>query len=144
MKTLLLLETHLPKVFSDVNMFVTAVVCALGFLLLAILISTMIKNEPGSNPKDPKKRRAWFWILGVAAVILVFVLLFFVIPVSVERVTSGDLGKFNPNQIRTYEKQMAHYTMMAWIATGSCLVVYVILGIILSKIFKAKKIGDWF
>ena len=39
---------------------------------------------------------------------------------------------------------MAHYTMMAGIATGVCFVVYILLGFILSKIFKNKKIGNWF
>ena len=144
MKMLMLWEATLPNVFGDVNMVVTAAVCAVGFLLLAILISSLIKYEPGSNPKDPRKRRIWFWILGIIAVILVFVLLFFVFPVPVEVVKSGELGKFNPGQIATYEEQMAHYMMMAGIATGTCFVVYVVLGLILSKVFKNKKIGDWF
>lgn len=139
MKMLLLLEAALPKVPTTVNTFVIAVVCALFFLLLAILISSLIKYEPGSNPKDPKKRRIWFWILGVLAVILAFVLLFVVFMPPVHPV-----GKFNPNQLATYEDQCSHYTMMAGIATGTCFVVYVVLGLILSKIFKTKKIGDWF
>lgn len=144
MKTLLLLaakSTSIPKVFPDINMFVVAIVCALGFLLLAILISSLIKYEPGSNPKDPRKRRVWFWILGVVAVILAFVLLFFVIPVPVDAV---DWTKFTPKEKKNYENLMAHYTMMAGIATATCFVVYVVLGLILSKIFKTKKIGDWF
>ena len=134
-------RTTIPKVFPDINMFVVAIVCALGFLLLAILISSLIKYEPGSNPKDPKKRRLWFWILGVLAVILAFVLLFFVIPVPVEAI---DWTKFTPKQKADYDNLMAHYMMMAGIATGTCFVVYVVLGLILSKVFKNKKIGDWF
>lgn len=133
--------TQIPKVFGDVNMFVTAAVCAVGFLLLAILISSLIKYEPGSNPKDPRKRRLWFWILGVLAVILVFVLLFFVIPVPVDAI---DWTNFTPGEKKNYENAMAHYTMMAGIATGTCFVAYVVLGLILSKVFKNKKIGDWF
>lgn len=144
MKTLMLLAakmTTIPRVLPDINMFVVAIVCALGFLLLAILISRLIKYEAGSNPKDPRKRRLWFWILGVLAVILAFVLLFFVIPVPVEAI---DWTKFTPKQKQEYDTLMAHYTMMAGIATGTCFVVYVVLGLILSKIFKTKKIGDWF
>jgi amino acid transporter len=133
--------TTIPKVFGDVNMFVTAAVCAVGFLLLAILISSLIKYEPGSNPKDPRKRRLWFWILGVLAVILVFVLLFFVIPVPVDAI---DWTNFTPGEQKKYADAMAHYMMMAGIATGTCFVVYVVLGLILSKVFKNKKIGDWF
>lgn len=144
MKTLMLLAaqvTSIPKVLPDINMFVAAIVCALGFLLLAILISSLIKYEPGSNPKDPKKRRMWFWVLGVLAVVLAFVLLFFVIPVPVEAI---DWTNYTPKQRKDYENLMAHYTMMAGIATGTCFVIYVVLGLILSKVFKNKKIGDWF
>ena len=31
------------------------------FLLLAALISKMIAYEGGTNPKDPGKRKMWFW-----------------------------------------------------------------------------------
>lgn len=145
MKMLLLLaaakRSTIPAVFSDINMFITAIVCALAFLLLAILISSLIKFEPGSNPKDPMKRRVWFWILGIVAVIVTFVLLFFVIPVSVDAI---DWTNFTPGERQNYVNKMAHYTMMAGIATGTCFVVYVVLGFILSKIFKHKKIGNWF
>lgn len=145
MKTLLLLaaapRTTIPAVFSDINMFIVAIVCALGFLLLAMLVASLIKYEPGSNPKDPKKRRLWFWILGVVALIIAFVLLFFVFPVPVDGI---DWTRFTPKQKQDYQNLMAHYNMMAGIATGTCFVVYVVLGLILSKIFKTKKIGDWF
>lgn len=145
MKTLLLLlakRTTIPTVPTDINMFVVAIVCALGFLLLAMLVASLIKFEPGSNPKDPQKRKLWFWILGVLATILAFVLLFFVIPVPVEAVDWDQIVDVSAK--RRYENLMAHYTMMAGIATGACFVVYILLGFILSKIFKNKKIGNWF
>ena len=145
MKTLLLLaatkRTSIPVVFSDINMFIVAVVCALGFLLLAILISSRIKYEPGNNPKDPQKRRIWFWVLGVLTLILAFVLLFFVIPVAVDAI---DWSQYTPKEKMDYENKMAHYTMMAGIATGVSFILYVVLGFVLSKMFKSKKIGDWF
>ena len=145
MKTLVLLlakRTTIPTVPTDINMFVVAIVCALGFLLLAMLVASLIKFEPGSNPKDPQKRKLWFWILGVLATILAFVLLFFVIPVPVEAVDWDQIVDVSAK--RRYENLMAHYTMMVGIATGVCFVVYILLGFILSKIFKNKKIGNWF
>lgn len=145
MKTLFLLlakRTTIPTVPTDINMFVVAIVCALGFLLLAMLVANLIKFEPGSNPQDPQKRKLWFWILGVLATILAFVLLFFVIPVPVEAVDWDQIVDVSAK--RRYENLMAHYTMMAGIATGVCFVVYILLGFILSKIFKNKKIGNWF
>ena len=47
------------------NSYMFGAVCAVVFLLIAVLISNMIKFEGGSNPKDPKKRRMWFWIIGI-------------------------------------------------------------------------------
>lgn len=147
METLLLLlakakRTTIPTVPTDINMFVVAIVCALGFLLLAMLVANLIKFEPGSNPKDPQKRKLWFWILGVLATILAFVLLFFVIPVPVEAVDWDQIVDVSAR--RRYENLMAHYIMMAGIATGVCFVAYVLLGFVLSKVFKNKKIGNWF
>lgn len=145
METLLLLlakRTTIPTVPTDISMFVVAIVCALGFLLLAMLVASLIKFEPGSNPRDPKKRKLWFWILGVFALILAFVLLYFVIPVPVEAVDWDQIPDISAR--RRYETQMAHYRMMAGIATGASIVIYILLGFILSKLFKNKKIGNWF
>lgn len=145
MKTLLLLlakRPAVPTVPTDISMFVVAIVCALGFLLLAMLVANLIKFEPGSNPRDPQKRKLWFWIFGVLAFILAFVLLYFVIPVPVEAIDWDQIVDVSAR--RRYEAQMAHYRMMAGIATGVCFVVYILLGFILSKIFKNKKIGNWF
>lgn len=146
MKTMLILlaakRTTVPTVFGDINMFIVAVVCALAFLLIAMLVASLIKYEAGSNPKDPQKRRLWFWILGILALVLTFVLLFFVIPVPVDAIDWDQI--LDASARRKYENQMAHYTMMAGIATGVSFVLYVVLGFVLSKIFKSKKIGDWF
>lgn len=146
MKTLLLLaaakRTTIPTVPTDISMFVVAIVCALGFLLIAMLVANLIKFEPGSNPRDPQKRKLWFWILGVLALILAFVLLYFVIPVPVDAVDWDQIVDVSAK--RRYEDQMAHYRMMAGIATGACFVIYILLGFILSKLFKSKKIGNWF
>lgn len=148
MKTLLLLaaaklaKPSVDPTTLDVQTYIVAAVCALGFLLLAILVANMIKFEPGANPKDPKKRRAWFWILGVLGTILAFVLLFFVLkPVGLEAI---DWTKCTPKEKTDYINGLAHYNKIAGIATGACFVLYILLGLILSKMFKTKKIGNWF
>lgn len=42
-----------------------SIIFAAVVLLGAILISIIIPFEPGVNPKDPRKRRVWFWILAL-------------------------------------------------------------------------------
>lgn len=41
-------------------------------LLLAMLVSTCIKYEPGTNPRDPAKRRLWYWVFFVVCIVFAF------------------------------------------------------------------------
>ena len=134
--------TKVPTLPTTVNMIVTAIVCGLAFLLIAILVANLIKFEPGNNPKDPMKRRIWFWVLGILALITTFVLLFFVFPVPVEAVDWEAVGDAAAQ--KRYKNLLAKYQMWAGISTGISFVFYVLVGFILSKIFKTKKIGNWF
>lgn len=133
-----------PSVHLPMTEIVVGVLSALVFLLLAMLVANMIKFEPGANPKDPQKRRLWFWVLGILATVLTFVLLFFVFnPDSTPTIVNG-LPKIPQAQKADFKERYERYMLMAGVSTGITLVLYVLLGFVLSKIFKNKKIGNWF
>jgi uncharacterized BrkB/YihY/UPF0761 family membrane protein len=112
---------------TTVHVYVIAIVFALIFLLIAAIISNAIKFEGGANPTDPGKRKMWFWILGILAPLcnFLFGLFSYYYPAS------------NPNA-------KAELIMAIGISTGVCLVLYILSGFILSKIFKNGKLGNWF
>lgn len=112
---------------STFPVYIVAVVTSLFFILLAAIISNMIKYQGGAYPKDPGKRRMWFWIMAVLAPVmnLFLGLIVFYAPLN------GGLAKSK---------------MMTAIGIGSSItfVIYLIVGFILSKIFKNGKLGNWF
>jgi sulfoxide reductase heme-binding subunit YedZ len=96
------------------------------FLLAAAIIAHLIRFEGGSNPKDPGKRRQWFW----AFMFLSFSTCFLYNMYIVSHTIAPNLqSKFITANI-----------------TGSliCLATYLIAGFILSKTFSKGKFGSWF
>jgi hypothetical protein len=107
--------------------YIIAFIFVLAFVLLAVIISNLIKFEGGTTPKDPAKRRMWFWILaGLLPVSLYIYNLLLVIP---DVRTGPALNKFS---------------MHPPIASGVALVVYILIGFVLSKTMSRGKIGNWF
>ena len=108
--------------------YIIAAIVAGVMILIAALISMAIKFEGGSRPKDPGKRKAWFWIIAVLPPTVFFALGRFVLV---------------PNPL---DDQMVYdeYMKVLPIATGVCFVIYLVVGFILSKIFKNGKLGHWF
>jgi len=107
--------------------YIIAIIFVLAFILIAVIISNLIKFEGGTNPKDPRKRRIWFWILAALAPVAFYLYnLFMVIP-NVK--TGPALNKF---------------TMHPPIASGIVLVGFILIGFILAKMSKTGKIGNWF
>lgn len=134
----------IPSVQPDLTVILVGVLSALVFLLLAMLVANMIKFEPGSNPRDPQKRKLWFWVLGVLATVLAFVLLYFVFSPETTPNVVNNMPKVTPAQKAAFKKAYDHYMLMSGVFTGITFVLYVLLGFVLSKIFKNKKIGNWF
>ena len=111
---------------ESTSAYVISVVTALVFLLIAAIISTSIKYEGGSNPQDPKKRKKWFWILAIVTPAVTFLLGYFV---------------FRPEgNVMIMNK----YTTALGIGTGVSLIIYILMGFVLSKLFANGKIGNWF
>jgi sulfoxide reductase heme-binding subunit YedZ len=110
------------------NSYITSIISAGLFILIAALISNAIKYQGGRDPKDPKKRRIWFWILAILNPVLFYILSAFVISPNPD------------NDQIVYDEYMASLP----IAAGIGFVVYVFLGFILSKVFKNGRLGNWF
>jgi len=110
------------------NSYIISIISAGLFILIAALISNGIKFEGGANPQDPKKRKIWFWIMAIINPVVFFVLAAFV------------LAPVADDDQMVYDEYMAALPIAA--AVG--FVVYVVLGFVLSKMFKNGKLGNWF
>ena len=110
------------------NSYITSIIAAGLFILIAALISNMIQFEGGSNPKDSGKRKMWFWIMAILNPVLFYVLSAFVLAPNPD------------NDQMVYDDYMASLP----IAAGIGFVVYIVLGFVLSKVFKNGKLGNWF
>ncbi|SRX56217.1 hypothetical protein [Aequorivita sp. CIP111184] len=107
--------------------YIVALIFIVFFIALAILIANLIKFQGGTNPKDPGKRRVWFWILAILAPLTFYLYNFFLVIPNVK--TGPALNKFS---------------MHPPIASGVVLVVYIILGFVLAKMMSRGKVGNWF
>lgn len=110
------------------NAYIISIVVAVAILLIAALISTSIKYQGGANPKDPAKRKMVFWILMILAPILTYVIGAFII---------------HPDQ-NVDPMGYAEHMQALPIGAGIAALTYIVLGFVLSKIFKNGKIGNWF
>lgn len=111
--------------FSVIPAWGIAGVTMVVFLLLAALVSTMTIYRPDKS--DLKVRKVQFWLMGIFSV-LTGVALNYVLYLMNIRIS---------NQYNDYMLHML-------IAAGVSFVVFVLIGFVLSKIFKSSKIGTWF
>ena len=111
---------------QSVSAYIISIVIACSFLLVSAFISTAIKFEGGSRPKDAQRRKTWFWILAILNPAVIFLLGYYL---------------FKPEaNIMIVNKYVAALA----IGTGIGFFVYIIAGFVLSKIFKNGKLGHWF
>jgi len=107
--------------------YIFAIIFLAVFLLLAIIISNMIAYEGGTNPKDPGKRKMWFWIFAILGPISFYLYNFIVVIPSIRKGPAMDSFSIHPA-----------------IATVIVLVSYIVIGFILAKTMKRGKLGNWF
>lgn len=109
---------------SPVIAYVWAIAICLVCILVAAIIANMIPNTPGG--KDITKRKVWFWIIFVLAVVLTFV---------VNLIIAGGIKVPSKHD---------DYMLASAIATGIGAVLYILIGLCLSKGMKRSKLGSWF
>ena len=105
--------------------YILSIIFAAFVLLLVAIISNAIKYEGGANPKDPGKRKIWFWVFAILNPVLFYALGAFVMAPS------------NRRELEQWNDSLP-------IATIAGFVVFIILGFVMSKVFKNGKIGHWF
>lgn len=123
-----LITVKTPAQLSSLSMqtYIFGAILGIVFLIIASIIANSIKFEGGANRKDKAKRKFWFWFLLFMTFASFFLYNMFV----VSKTVAPNLGS----------KFMTTNIIGSIIAT----VVYLILGIILSKIFSTGKLGSWF
>lgn len=109
------------------NTYVLAAITAIVFIGISLIVASAIAYEGGKNPRDPKKRRVWFFVLGIIAVIAFFLWNFLFVSGKVLLPALQD-----------------KFFMHNAIATGVTLVVYLLIGFLLSKMMKRSKYGTIF
>jgi methionine sulfoxide reductase heme-binding subunit len=105
--------------------YILTIIFASAILLLAAVISIAIKFQGGSNPKDPAKRKMWFWIFSILNPIIFYSIAAFVMAPS------------NRRALQEWNDSLPIATIIGF-------VFYILLGYGLSKIFKNGKLGNWF
>ncbi len=98
-----------------------------AFLLIASIIANAIKYEGGANPKDPSKRKMWFWIIGILG--------------ALTNLLFGFFNSYYPQNNNYVKSQLIN---AIGISTALCFILYVALGFLLSRMFRNGKLGNWF
>ncbi len=111
---------------ESITAYVISGITALVLLLIAALIANLINYERGSRPKDAARRKRWFWSIAALNPALTFLLGYYVFK-----------PEANIMIVNRYVRALS-------IGTAAGFVLYLLLGFILSKIFRNGKIGHWF
>jgi hypothetical protein len=108
--------------------FFPAIAVALVILLLAAIISIFIQFEGGINPKDDNKSSIVFWVFAILNPIVYWLLAYFYLAPDPE------------------ESRRAYNRFIEVIPTDMLIggMLYIIVGIIVSKLAPTGKLGHWF
>ncbi len=109
------------------NTYILAIILAVIFISISLLVANLIAFEGGKNPQDPKKRRLWFFILAGINPTIFFLWNFIFISQKIKGAPAQD-----------------KFLIQLAIATGVNLLLYLIIGFVLSKISKKSKYGTIF
>lgn len=109
---------------SPVVAYVWALAICLVMLLIAAIVAIVIPNKPGGQ--DIRTRRVAYWICFVIMAVAAFC-----------------INMWLSSDIKIPSKHDAYVTASA-IATGVAALLYIVIGLILSKGMKRSKLGSWF
>lgn len=102
-----------------------AMLVAGAVLLISVAVALIIKYEMQVNSKDKTKRKVWFWVLAVVNPVLFYVLAGII------------LLPANPRLRTEWEDSLPIALIVGF-------VFYILLGIVLSKLYRTRKLGNWF
>ena len=107
------------------EIIVPVYICALVALVLAIILSNNVSYQP--NLSDVRKRKVIFWFSSIVAPVVSALLAFLFVYIG----------------LKTGSKKS---TFMLHMSIGLCVswVIYVALGLVVSKANKQGKLGSWF
>lgn len=105
--------------------YVLGILLSIIMLLIAALIAKMIYSVPDGS--DIVKRKRWFWGLSAVAPVLFSLYNYLFIINNINGIPN--IGKFKTTI------SISFFVMI---------VVYILLGVIVSFVFKKGKVGDWF
>lgn len=109
------------------NTYMFAVILGIVMLAVAILVASMIQFQSGANPKDRMKRKIWFWVLAILSPVIFYI---YNLTLVMPNIKAG------PAQ----NKFFMHSALSPVVAFA----IFVLFGIVVSKMFKRKKVGNWF
>jgi hypothetical protein len=109
---------------SITSAYMWAIVVMVVFFLIAVTISNLILFKP--NDTGTTTRRIWFWVFCALTGVVGFIINYFI-------------GK----GIQVPSAQ-SEYFMHSGIAAGICVLLYIIVGFVVSKLFPNSKVGTWF
>lgn len=113
--------------FSVVSAYIIGLIICVVFLAISALVANLIAYDASKDRKDIGKRRLWFWIFGIFVPIFIFLVSW--------------LAVYNDLKVPS---QRVSYMSAMGISSASMFVLYVILGILISKVMKKSKLGSWF
>ena len=104
--------------------YMWSAVSLIVFFLIAVVIANMVPYRP-NNPGNTTCR-IWFWVCAF---------LTFIVAVVINNILAGAIS------IPSIHSQ---YIKATFLSSGLAFVVFVVGGIVVSKIFSNKKVGRWF
>lgn len=113
--------------FSVVSAYVIGAVVCLVLFAISALVANLIPYDASKDRKDIGKRRLWFWVISVLVPVAIYIIAWIAVY----------------SDLKVPSQKVSYMTAMG-ISAGVMFVVYVLLGLILSKVMKSSKLGSWF
>ena len=110
-----------------IKTYIMGAIFGLIMLGIAILVSNAIAYGTGRNTKDTKQRKIVFWFITALTPVLFYLYNFLIVMTTIKKGPAQTL-----------------FQAPAAISAIVSFVTILVLGIILSKTFKDRKIGNWF
>ena len=117
------------------DIWIWAIIVLAGLLAIAVISALLINYRPGGA--DKITRRVWFWVLAVLTPIASFLLNFFVHIKDFE----ATFRTLSPTKIQETVKALTMNNVYSCIAVFAA---FILIGFVLSKVFKRSKLGTWF